>query len=167
MNKKETHVRLIQLPLLVIYMVLINIIVGIVGHLLVPSYSEWYYSTPRVEDLFLIIVYAIGQILIFPIKRIRNIILFCGIHLLLGLLLLHNDISGYGWEICATYTFCISKINHLLGIMINNLLESPLVVKANVVLVFPIYLTCITLSFRWMYFSIKKRLENRHVHPKV
>ena len=150
-NKKNIiHKRLVQLFLLVIYMTFINVVVSIVGYLIVPSYIDWYFSELRVEDILLIAIYAIGQIAVFPIKRIKNIVLLSCLHILVGLVLLHNDYNGYGWEICQTYTFCISKFNHLCIVILNDYLNYPFANTTNVIIIFPIYITCVALSFRWI-----------------
>ena len=159
-NKKNIHKWFVQLPFFVIFMALINIMASIVGYLMVPSYSDWYFSELRVEDLFLIAIYAIGQVAVFSIKKIRNVIMLSCLHLFIGLILLNNDYSGYGWEICQTYTFCVSKLNHLLCVMLYNHLNYPIAIKSNVIVIFPIYLSFVSLSFRLMVNSIMKTKNN-------
>ena len=159
MNSKKTilHKRLAQLPLLVIYMTLINVVVSIVGYLTVPSYTDWLFSELRADDIIFITTYAICQVSVFSIKRISNIVILGCLYIILGLILLHNDYNGYGWEICQTYTFCVSKLNHLFGVIIYVYVNYPFAITTNVIILFPIYLTCVALSFRWILISLSKR----------
>lgn len=147
--------KFIQLSIFIAYLCLINIIITIVGHLTIPTYNNWYFSKITIEDLVFIAIYAVIQIVVLPVSRIRNIILVGGIYMLLGCFLWSHNYDGYGGEVCEIYVSCISKFNHLLNVIKCSEGEYFLFIRINAIIIFPIYLICVTLLFRKIMYSIK------------
>lgn len=147
--------KFIQLPIFIAYLYLINIIITVVGYLTIPTYNTWSFSKITIDDLVFIAIYAVIQIVILPIPRIRNIFLVGGIYTLFGCFLLSHNYDGYGGEVCEIYVSCISKFNHLLNVIACSEGKSALFVQINEIIIFPIYLICVTLLFRKIMYSIK------------
>ena len=111
---------LIEFVSLIVMLFLFNVLSYIVGILFVDDFETFAYSHIQLLDELLIIVFFVPFLLL-AIKFYKKggIIIFSIINISLGILVLHNDIMGTGWEFISSYVFLISKFNHLLSIIID------------------------------------------------
>lgn len=111
---------LIEFVSLIVMLFLFNVLSYIVGILFVDDFETFVYSHIQVLDELLIIVFFVPFLLLaIRFYKKGGIIIFSIINISLGILILHNDIMGTGWEFVSSYVFLISKFNHLLSIIID------------------------------------------------
>lgn len=149
---------LIEFVSLIVMLFLFNVLSYIVGILFVDDFETFAYSHIQVLDELLIIVFFVPFLLLaIRFYKKGGIIIFSIINISLGILVLHNDIMGTGWEFISSYVFLISKFNHLLSIII----DFDGWQKINVTVIWGCYIALVGYSYVYVRKKINALLQGK------
>lgn len=116
---------------------LFNVFSYIVGLLFVDNFETYVFSHIKVLDELLMIAFFVPFLLLaIRFHKKGGIVIFSIINITFGVLFLHNDNMGTGWEFISSFVFLISKFNHLLSVII----EYPVWRKINVTIIWGCYI---------------------------
>ena len=111
---------LIGFMTLIAMLFLFNVFSYIIGVLFVDRFETYVFSHIHILDELLLITFFVPFLLVaIRFYKKGGIIILSIINVLLGILFLHNDTMGTGWEFVSSYVFLISKFNHLLSVIID------------------------------------------------
>jgi len=149
---------LIEFASLVGILFLFNVLSYIVGTLFVDNFETFVFSNIQVVDELLLIVFFVPFLLLaVRFYKKGGIVILSIVNILLGLLFLHNDTMGTGWEFFSSLVFLISKFNLLLSIIID--LEGWQ--KINVTVVWGCYIAFIGYSYVFVVKIINALLQGK------
>ena len=140
--------KFIQFLTLTLYMCILNVVFYLIGTLCIHHYSQWSASYLNIENIVFIAGYAFFQTVVFPIEKKHSIVISSWFLLTIGLLLTHDDLTGYGNEIWSILVTSISKCNHLLVILLE---DNRLLMQSSFFLFFAIYLVFVGYSYKFIY----------------
>jgi hypothetical protein len=154
--------KFVQFALLITIMMLLNIVGHMIGLLFVEEYNKYALSFHFWESLFLISVYSVFQIFVFPInKKYWEFIIPLFTLLVFAFILFSQDSDGFGGEIVHIVVSLGSKIVYILYFLVayNAENESSRIFLVGLLHCFGyvIYLYVVFSSFKYVLKFLAKR----------
>jgi hypothetical protein len=142
-------------------MMLLNLIGYLIGFSFIEGYNNYYWGHSYFfESLFLISIYSVFQIFIFPItKKYREFIIPIITLSLFSLILFSSDTSGYGFEIIDGIVSVSSKSIVLFTFIADSIVSDKIrinFIKLLYSLGFSIYLQIVFSSFKYILTYLTK-----------
>lgn len=154
--------KIVQFALLIAIMTLLNIVGHVIGLLFIEEYTKYALPFHFWESLFLISVYSVFQIFVFPINKKFGVFIIPTFTLLLfTFILFSRDTGGFGGEIVHTVVSLGSKIIYILYFLIAYSVdnESSRIIFIDLLHSFgySIYLLVVFFSFKYVLKFLGKR----------
>ena len=150
----------IQVVTMILYMCILNVIFYLIGAYCIQcDYARYAEGELLFSDVFLIAVYAFIQIMVFPIHKRYRVVIVSWLYLTIGLMLNHNDVTGYGGEMWDMTATAISKFCLLIGSLNIELLRAQ-----SCFLFFALYLIFTGYSYKWLYKVVTNHIAQKRAH---